>query len=474
MRVAVIGAGPGGIVTAKHALEAGFDVTVFEASDDLGGQWHTTASHSGIWPGMHTNTSGVMTAFSDGPDPVCDPLHPAAEQIHRYLRAYADWSGVSDRIRLNTTVRRVAPGWDVDGERFDRLVAASGRFGRPHVPSGLEGFTGELLHSFDYPGAEPFRGRPALVYGNGISGSEIGEDLARVTTVVAAFRKPRYVVQKNVDGVPADWQWYTAFGALERRGLDRDELSAALRERVLRIAGDPADFGAPAPDRDLLAAGLALCQDWLAEVRAGRIICRPAIAAVDGYDVTFTDGSRERVEAIVCATGYEPHIPYLDERLWRETYLRTLHPDAPTLGLVGQFFAQGPYLPLLELQARWIVGIWAGDVQPPDADTMRAGLTLAPPVDAHSVFATAVAEELGVAPDPLAWPDLADPLIFGPMLPPRYRFTGPGAQTGAPARFARLLAAAPRPQVDPADVEALSRFGLADAADLIRAGSRSP
>ena len=35
-RVAIIGAGPSGIVAAKHALEAGFDVSVFEASGALG------------------------------------------------------------------------------------------------------------------------------------------------------------------------------------------------------------------------------------------------------------------------------------------------------------------------------------------------------------------------------------------------------------------------------------------------------
>ena len=57
-RVAVVGAGPGGLVTAKHALEAGFDVSVFEESDDVGGQWHTRAPHSGIWPGMHTDRAG--------------------------------------------------------------------------------------------------------------------------------------------------------------------------------------------------------------------------------------------------------------------------------------------------------------------------------------------------------------------------------------------------------------------------------
>jgi cation diffusion facilitator CzcD-associated flavoprotein CzcO len=474
MRVAVVGAGPSGLVAAKHALEAGFDTTVFEASDDLGGQWYSAAPHSAIWPGMHTNTSRAMTAFSDFPAPAEHPLHPAAEQIHAYLRAYADRFGVSDRIRFGARVEQVTPGWAVDGERFDAVIVASGRFGRPHMPPGLEGFDGELLHAFGYPGAEPFRGRAALVYGNGISGCEIASDLARVTRVTCAFRKPRYVIQKNVGGVSSDWQWYTAFGALERQHLSREELSRVLRDRVLRVAGDPADYGAPAPDPDPLTAGLALCQDFLADVQAGRIVCRPAMAAVEGRDVTFTDGSRERVDAIVCATGYDPAIPYLDERLWRATYQRTLHPDAPGLGLVGQFFAQGPYFPLLELQARWVVAIWSGDVAPPDPETMRAALMPAPPLDAHNAFATTIAQELGVAPDLLARPQLTEALLFGPMLPPRYRFDGPGAQPEAPRRFADQLAASPRAPVDPADIDALAAFGLADAADLLRPGSRSP
>src|SRR3954470_15984898 len=94
-RVAVVGAGPGGLAAAKHALEAGFETTVFEASDDLGGQWHATAAHSGIWPGVHTNTSPAMTAFSAPPPPPHHPLHPAAEQIHAYLRDYAERFGVA-------------------------------------------------------------------------------------------------------------------------------------------------------------------------------------------------------------------------------------------------------------------------------------------------------------------------------------------------------------------------------------------
>src|SRR5215203_3363277 len=296
-RVAVIGAGPSGLTTAKHAIEAGFETTVFEASDDVGGQWYASAAHSGVWPGMRTNTSRAMTAFSDFPAPASHPLHPSAEQIHVYMRAYAEHFGVTERIRFGTPVRRLAPGWDVDGERYDGVVVASGRFRKPCFPHGLERFGGELLHAFGYPGAQPFRGRRVLVYGNGISGLEVASDLAPVTAVVSAFRKPRYVIQKVVDGVSSDWQWYTSFGALERRLLPADEWSRRQRERIERVAGNPVDFGAPEPSRDLRVAGLSLCQDYLKQVLDGSVVCRPEIASIEGRNVTFSDGSTHAVEA---------------------------------------------------------------------------------------------------------------------------------------------------------------------------------
>src|SRR3984885_2224053 len=155
-RVAIVGAGPGGLAAAKYAIEAGFDVTVFEASDDLGGQWCTAAGHSGVWPGMHPNTSRAMTAFSDFPAPADHPLHPTAEQVHAYLDAYARRFGVTERIRFRSPVGSVRAGWNVDGEPFDRVVVASGRFRKPSLPSALRPFKGNVLHAFDYPGAEPF------------------------------------------------------------------------------------------------------------------------------------------------------------------------------------------------------------------------------------------------------------------------------------------------------------------------------
>lgn len=473
-RVAVIGAGPGGLAAAKHALEAGFDVTVFEASDDLGGQWHTTAAHSGIWPGMRTNTSRAMTAFSDHPVPDSHDLHPLAEQIHAYLRSYAGRFGVTDRIRFGAEVGSVRPGWDVDGEPFAAVVVASGRFRTPLLPGGLDGFTGDVLHAYDYPGAAPFAGRRVLVYGNGVSGHEIASDIATVTPVVHAYRKPRYVLQKNVDGVSSDWQWYTHIAALRRAAMEPDDYGALMRERVLRVAGNPADFGAPEPDRDFLRAGHSLCQDWLAQVRDGAIVCRPKIASVAGRRVTFVDGTSAEIDVIVCATGYRLDIPYLSDEVWSRLgpdlrlHRRTLHPELPGMGFIGQFALQGPYLPLLELQARWIVGVWSGAMPPPDEDTARADVAVAPPaIDSHNVLAALLSEAAGVAPDPRAHPELAEPLLFGPMLPPRYRLDGPGAQDDAAAVFTAQLGASPRAAVEPDDVAALPDLGLADVAEVV-------
>ena len=477
-RVAVIGAGPGGLVAAKHAIEAGFDVSVFEASDDLGGQWNTTAAHSGIWPGMRTNTSRAMTAFSDYRPPPTHDLYPLAEQIHDYLRAYSATFGVTERIRFATAVNDLQPAWRVDGEPFDGVIVASGRFRSPVLPTGLESFTGELLHAFNYPGKELFRERRVLVYGNGVSGHEIASDLATVTTAVSAYRKPRYVLQKNVGGVSSDWQWYTHIGALRRTVMTPSAYGALMRERVLRVAGNPADFGAPEPSPDFLRAGHSLSQDYLQQVRAGTILCRPALAAARGTEVIFQDGGRAHVDAIICATGYRPDIPYLSKdlraRLGPDLRLhhRTMHPDLPGLGVIGQFALQGPYFPLLELQARWIVNSWSGAGPEPDEQLARAAIASPPPpVDSHNALAVILADAAGVTPDVNSRPDLAEPLLFGPMLPPRYRLDGPGARSDAATVFLDQLNTSPRAAVDLDDLAALADVGYGHLIPALTGGS---
>ena len=255
-----------------------------------------------------------MTAFSDFPAPADHPLHPAAEQMHAYLRAYARARSASPtRIRFDTRVGEVGPGWTVDGEPFDAVVVASGRFRKPRLPPRPRRLRAA---SSCTPSTTRARSRSAtartLVYGNGISGLEIASDLAPLAPVVSAFRKPRYVIQKVVDGVSSDWQWYTQFGALERRLLPRGEW------------GRPAARAHPARGRR---------SGRLRRARAGRGHPRRRPLAVPGlpragarrqHRVPPGDrgdrragrsrsptARRETVDAIVCATGYDLDLPYL-------------------------------------------------------------------------------------------------------------------------------------------------------------------
>ena len=87
--MAVIGAGPSGLVAAKSLQEEGLEPVVFEQADGVGGQWYGPASHSGVWPGMRANTSKTLDAFSDFPPSESVPMFPRFEDVRDYLRSYA-------------------------------------------------------------------------------------------------------------------------------------------------------------------------------------------------------------------------------------------------------------------------------------------------------------------------------------------------------------------------------------------------
>ncbi|TGO14304.1 hypothetical protein BTUL_0055g00540 [Botrytis tulipae] len=98
--VAIIGAGPAGLVAAKTLLTSSsqdviFKVRVYEQGTDVGGLWAVESNPNGIInPEMHTNLSQFTVCFSDlAWDSVeMQPpatMYPKAWQVHRYLKEYA-------------------------------------------------------------------------------------------------------------------------------------------------------------------------------------------------------------------------------------------------------------------------------------------------------------------------------------------------------------------------------------------------
>src|SRR3954449_6960106 len=108
--VAVIGAGSSGIAAVKALREHGLDVTCFEASDRVGGNWvfGNRNGMSAAYRYLHINTSRERMAYSDFPMPADYPDYPRHDQIAAYFDGYVDHFGFRDRIRFQTTVAGAA------------------------------------------------------------------------------------------------------------------------------------------------------------------------------------------------------------------------------------------------------------------------------------------------------------------------------------------------------------------------------
>ncbi len=467
-RVAVVGAGPSGLAAAKSLQEEGLEPVVFEQADGAGGQWHAPLAHSGVWPGMRANTSKTLDAFSDFTPSESVPMFPRFEELRDYLRSYAKAFDLNQSIRLQTPVRRIERDdgrWrvvtgDEGGERFDGIVVASGRFNRPRQPviEGLDHFAGEVVHSFHYRGRDPFRGKRVVVLGNSVSGTEIASDLAIDDSirVTAALRKPRYVIPRVSRGVPSDWRFFTRFSAYLPMAFAPETVADSLKRKVLDVSGHPSQYGAPAPHENILVAQITLCQNWLAYVAEGRIRCRPAIVAIRGRTVVFADGREEEADAIITATGYNLSLPFLPEDVRRtlnadstglDLYVHTFHPDLPGLAFIGQYILVGPYMPCVELQARWIAMVWSGARELPPRDRMERGIEawrdmrLTAPNLLLPSLALALSQEAGVAPDLAARPEITRHLLFGPLAPAQFRLDGHGRRADALELFKQAIGA---------------------------------
>jgi dimethylaniline monooxygenase (N-oxide forming) len=369
-RVAVIGAGAAGLTSARWLIDAGLEPVVFERTGAVGGLWRPDTGLA--YRSLRTNTSKQKTAFSDLAFDAALPDHPYRDQVLAYLERYADVTGVRSRIRFGSGVRVAQPagdGWNVDGERFDAVVVATGLFARELEPPlrDRERFRGTVVHSRDYRDPALFAGRDVVVAGVGSSGADIAVELAGVArSVTVAVRDaptftPRYHRGRPFDHrstrlagmLPARiWRWRA------RRVLDEEYKKRGLRlERLTRKT---------TPSSELLD-----------ELSSGRVTMRPALVGLDEAGAVFADGTSVDADAIVLATGYTHAFPFLPAGIPATLdgalalYRLVFPPGVPELAFVGMTRVSGPVFPVAELQARWVAAIFAGRARLPSVDAMR-------------------------------------------------------------------------------------------------------
>jgi len=486
--VAIIGAGPAGLACGRWLKREGFEPVLYEQACRIGGQWSGDPVCSGVWPSLCTNTGRDMTEFSDLSHSPGTPLYPSNAAMYEYLLRYVDKFDLVDRVRLRTRVEHVeaAPGgtWVVrascDGEvreeRFERVVVASGRFNDPVLPTvpGLCGFAGEggVIHTFHCKDPVAFRGRRVLIGGCAVSALELACEAVSqgASRVVCANRRQRYILPKNVAGVPIENVIHTRLSALVREALPLPEVMEELKAFIVRACGTPERYGAPKPHEDLLAAGITQCQFFLPLLAEGRLNVRPWITGVGGERVHFGDGSSEVFDTLVFGTGFRLHLPFLSDAIRKALALDagrmelndfTFHPRLPGLAFAGLFQVAGPYLPPIELQARWIAYAWSGVRELPTADAWQSGASNSQHLPEHvhhmPSLTLAFARNAGVEPRLEDWPELADALLLGPLLPAGFRLSGRDSTLDAAARIRMGGSTAAAERIDSPERRALLR-----------------
>ncbi|KAH0755188.1 hypothetical protein KY290_025458 [Solanum tuberosum] len=188
-KVAVIGAGASGLVTARELRREGHRVVVFEKSNQLGGLWvynprvetdllsldpNREIIHSSLYKSLRTNLPRQLMSFSDYSFDCAENVNrlnfPGHEEVLKFLNEFAKDFGINELIRFNTEVVRVAPV----------------EFGGNHwiVESKSEELSSEEI---------------VVVIGDGPSGHDISRDIATVAKQVHLTTRSSGIEIDHVD-----------------------------------------------------------------------------------------------------------------------------------------------------------------------------------------------------------------------------------------------------------------------------------
>lgn len=363
----VIGAGAAGLAAAKNLLEYGFDVDVLEREDGVGGNWRYGTAASSVYDSIHLITSKRYIEYDDFPIPADYPTYLGHRHAYAYFDAYARHFGLYEHIELGRGVQRVdrrdgSPHWDVtlaDGEqrRYGGVVIANGHNWKPRYPEYPGTFDGEILHSADYKKPDVLRGKRVLVVGGGTSGCDIAVESSQVAAATfLSIRRGCYYWPKYLFGLPTDFVYEQVLRLRMPRPVVRFFGGMLLR---LNSAGSAERYGLPKPAHKLLEEHFVINSTLLYQLGHGEIAPRPGIAELTGDGVRFTDGSTEKVDVIVYATGYhQAEFPFIDrEHLnWRgetpQLHLNAFHPEHDNLAVIGYFQTSTGNWKLMDYQAQ--------------------------------------------------------------------------------------------------------------------------
>ncbi len=357
-RVAIVGAGFGGIAAAVTLLRRGFDVTIFEKSHGVGGTWWDNR-----YPGAATDAASHIYSYTFAPHD-WDRTHVDHGALRQYLAGVVERFGLAPRIRLGTAVRSIE--WDAarqvwtvtpEGgvpEAFNAVVSAVGLFSKPRWPTwpGLGDFRGEVVHTAAWRPDVSLKGRRVAVVGTGSSAAQVVPAIVPEVASLTLFqRQPGWLLPKGDRPFTARERALLRVGPLRRLYRLKLYLAQELREwngRFFKPGSKPnetarraalAYLGEVFADRPDLKAALTpdyafagkrtvVSSDFFPALRDPKVTVVPrAVKAATPEGLVDAAGETHPADVVVLCTGYEAteylstlHVVGRDGRTLREAW----------------------------------------------------------------------------------------------------------------------------------------------------------
>ncbi|GIF71979.1 flavin-containing monooxygenase [Asanoa siamensis] len=334
-RIAVIGAGFGGIAAGLRLRGAGRDdFLIFDRGTEVGGTWRDNT-----YPGCACDVPSHMYSLSFMPNPAWSRSFSGQPEIWSYLRRCA--ASLRPHLRLSHEILGASwrsGRWVLSTSRgeytADFLVAAGGPLSSPVVPPlpGLSSFAGSAFHSARWRHDLDLTGRQVAVVGTGASAVQFVPRIAPLVAGLRVFQRtaPWVLPRGDRDFTAREKRWFgrvPALRRLARAGVYWGREMAALgflHPPVMRLAERTArrhlaaSIADPSLRRALTPAYRMGCKRVLLSDDFYPALTRPHVTVVTSplTEVTPTslrtaDGSSHPVDTIIFGTGFEATEPPL-------------------------------------------------------------------------------------------------------------------------------------------------------------------
>ena len=204
LRVAIIGAGMAGILSAIKLQEAGLDDwVIYEKAERPGGTWRENT-----YPGIACDIPSHLYSYSFEPNPDWSHRYSPGAEIQAYFEHVARRYGVDRRLCCGAEIVRCAFSdgrWQLETQRGERdqadvVIAATGVLHHPNVPdiAGLEAFAGACFHSARWDHTVAVDGRRVGIIGTGSTAVQMVAALVdRVAKLSLFQRTPQWIAPQE-------------------------------------------------------------------------------------------------------------------------------------------------------------------------------------------------------------------------------------------------------------------------------------